>query len=1418
MVFKGKYLFGLLLAIAATLSISTCEQLFEVGLGEEVDIGPPSLEILAPENGQYATGTAAFELSYSDDAQVSSLEIYVGESEEAFTVLESLPALSADEVYAYDLDSTAFDDGEIEVRIVATDSAGKSAEKKIFLFIDNRPPTVLVTSPSGADADQFNDIIAIRGEAHDDAGIAGVTVAVYDSDGNEIELLDASGSSTETNIAVAVGSNAWTYRFPSKSYTGAAETYRFVITATDKAGAKNTHFFYDEDIRAANNGSALTVEQLYRLEGSGSVEGQSINSASLSALSRDRLNLSVNQNLDSPTFEFSSPSGENDALGEGASAIGTVRDDDGVSPSSIEIRFDSGDWMDVAATTGSGISVSWEYSLADLAEGQHTVAVRATDINGLTATSDTISFIIDSGVPIISIDTPSAGAYLNQDFTISGTASDTVGIAEIQIREGNTADYTAVTTFDVDTFVEDSGTKIWAWSHTVTVPVDGSKDGNRQFRIKAVDTSGKTSSENLQVFIDSEQPVVTFLGISDGETVNGDLLLQGTTQNVSPISSLTLDVAGGTQTYVLDDTVNELDTDPISGNDSTVFRWYKSLDTTSLSDGSVTVTMTALDAAGNTRTATLTINVDQTTDVPIVFFDNVDKDGAATDNAFFGSASIIGRIVDDDGVDASSVEIRVDSGSWSSVGTISGSGFSVNWEHILDTVAEGTHTFEIRGADINGVSVASQAVNFLIDNGAPTISITTIQTATQTLTSNFQGSYVNGPFQIAGVTTDGFGVDHVEIEINSSGTFVGVTEVDRSNDGSVETVTWEFDVDTASMTDGTISLRARSLDHTGKTANSDIELLLDTSNPVVEYILPAAGATVNGTVLVSGTASDANKIDAVYYFVTDAGSEPPVSVSTGTGWQLLSQLYSWSTQIDTRLLTDSSSHTVHVVAIDSAGNRSDDGDSSTALERTFVVNQSTDVPTVAFDAISGVPADNLFTTSDVITGQLSDDDAIDTGSLELRAKIGSGAFGAWQYVADVTGLSTSGTGRYVNFSLDIGTSTFAENPNVQTIEIRVSDTDPDGAGAVISDAATASFYIDNTSPTLTETTIGTTAQVIRNADFTIAGSATDSNAIDEVSISATKDGADQGVLFTATSGGAYSYLHTVDGAGSDDAVWVFSMSAADAAGRTDSTSRTVLVDATAPDTPTIDPFAAAYMVTELIASGATADSGSGLDSVEYSIDYTDDGNDANDTWGTTNGTEAWFTTVDISSGGANLPEGSHTLFVRATDRAGNVSIIADRTFLVDRNNPSLVINGFASTEYKNANFTIDGTITDSVGLDASPIAISVTGPSGPVDLTSFAGTYDDSAVPPTWSQEIPVSVDGEYTITITATDSAGRTSTAIRTVIADSTPPVIEAISNLADSDLVQNLSYTVSGSASDVSGSGVAVVEYQFRLSRNPA
>ncbi|MCP3787119.1 DUF1080 domain-containing protein [Micromonospora sp. A3M-1-15] len=202
-----------------------------------------------------------------------------------------------------------------------------------------------------------------------------------------------------------------------------------------------------------------------------------------------------------------------------------------------------------------------------------------------------------------------------------------------------------------------------------------------------------------------------------------------------------------------------------------------------------------------------------------------------------------------------------------------------------------------------------------------------------------------------------------------------------------------------------------------------------------------------------------------------------------------------------------------------------------------------------------------------------------------------------------------------------------------------------------------------------------------------------------------------------------------------------------------------------------------------------ADSGSGVDRVEYALD------------GGTYGTYAAPVTV-------NQP-GQHTLSYRATDRAGNTSSAQQVAFTVveppptDTTPPTVTAS---VTGQKDANGAYVGSAT--VTLSAADTESGV----GKVEYSLDGGAYAAYGAPVTVNQA------GQHTVSYRATDRAGNTSSAQQVSFtvaepapADTTPPTVTAaVTGEKDPNGAYVGGATVTLTATDA-GSGVDRVEYSL-------
>ena len=125
-----------------------------------------------------------------------------------------------------------------------------------------------------------------------------------------------------------------------------------------------------------------------------------------------------------------------------------------------------------------------------------------------------------------------------------------------------------------------------------------------------------------------------------------------------------------------------------------------------------------------------------------------------------------------------------------------------------------------------------------------------------------------------------------------------------------------------------------------------------------------------------------------------------------------------------------------------------------------------------------------------------------------------------------------------------------------------------------------------------------------------------------------------------------------------------------------------------------------------------------------------------------------------------LDDGQHTIKFDAADNDGNVATQKSITIKIDTVPPTLTVN--SPTEgmvTNNSTLVVSGVTNDAT---SSPVTLKVN--NQPVEVQENGQ----------WSTTIALS-EGENTITIVATDSAGKTSTVTRHVTLDTGAPVIES-------------------------------------------
>lgn len=166
----------------------------------------------------------------------------------------------------------------------------------------------------------------------------------------------------------------------------------------------------------------------------------------------------------------------------------------------------------------------------------------------------------------------------------------------------------------------------------------------------------------------------------------------------------------------------------------------------------------------------------------------------------------------------------------------------------------------------------------------------------------------------------------------------------------------------------------------------------------------------------------------------------------------------------------------------------------------------------------------------------------------------------------------------------------------------------------------------------------------------------------------------------------------------------------------------------------------------------------------------------------------------------------------------NWNTIGPVSFAINTANPQLTVSSglaAAGTTFVGDDRPFSGNASDVVGVHS--VTASFVRDTDPDDVTQLTVNFDQPNDSISWETTFPVGLgepeqlaDGDYTVTITATDRLGRTGSISRAVYIDTEAPTI-TVGNLSENALVTTADFTINGTADDGSGSGVDLIEYSL-------
>ncbi|EBS5588843.1 Ig-like domain repeat protein [Salmonella enterica subsp. enterica serovar Newport] len=487
------------------------------------------------------------------DPDIISVQVWDAASDTQIGVATQQP----DGSWAYTFTSD-LTEGLHQVYVKVEDIAGNKANSAVFDFtIDTTVSTPVISLLS-------KDDTGVTGDNLTNINKPGFAISGVDADAHRVVVqVMHNGVSEEIELSHLNGS--WLF-IPGNTW--ADGSYTLTVKVEDKAGNTN----YSAPLTVVID-TQIAIDGVELVNDSG-VKGDNMT------------------NDDRPHFRVTVPTDVNE----------------------VRLSIDGGNsW--VQATPG--VAGSWEYIWpTDLADGQYTLTVEATDKAGNTVTK-TIDFAVDTtlSVPVIVLD--SADDTGIQGDNMTNSTQPTFALQHIDddaVRVTVSVEHGGVTT----TFDATKGTGGWSFT-----PTGAWADGDYTLSVSVEDKAGNTShSASLTVTVDTQIAINNIELVNDSGIPDDNL-----TNNVRPHFQVTVPTDVNVVRLSIDGGKTWFNATQSATPGAWDYIWPDDV-----ADGGYTLTVEATDKAGNKTTQELDFTIDTTLSVPPLSLDSADDSGIAGDN------------------------------------------------------------------------------------------------------------------------------------------------------------------------------------------------------------------------------------------------------------------------------------------------------------------------------------------------------------------------------------------------------------------------------------------------------------------------------------------------------------------------------------------------------------------------------------------------------------------------------------------------------------------------------------------------------------------------------------------------------------------------------------------------------------------
>ncbi|ATB44312.1 hypothetical protein CYFUS_009799 [Cystobacter fuscus] len=1351
---------------------------------------PPQVSLTAPAAGAALSGTVTLSATATDDMGVTKVEFYAG---------THLLGTDTSPPYEMTWDTTAASNGSHTLTVRAyDDSCGWTQSTPVDVSVLNTGNAIFDTQwqvPACATVGSRCDSVWLlegRGplgpELHAPNTLGGgcadgtdrpalpapalQRLAIFRSDGTAF----AAGKQVTIQATVRASHQYGVEYLDLYSAADASNPVWTFLTTLHPGGSRDrvvsTTFLLPQ-------GGVQAIRGVYRTQGSAQACNTGVRN------DQDDLVFAVGQETDNvpPTVAINSPVAG--ATVEGTLFLGVAADDNfGVA----SVEYHDGTTF-IGRATRPPFTVQW--TTKGSPNGTHRITARAYDAVGLNTTSDPIDLIFNNDIvpPQVTLLTPAQGEAVNGSVHMSASASDD--------RGGSVR---------VEYFYTNPPSPYSSMGSSSTPPYDvywstrgNYANGTMAIYVKATDGAGNsTLAGPVNVVVDNDYtlPTVAVSSPAAGATVSGQVSVEATASDDRQVAWVDFHVDGNwigrslspPYTATWDSTIETNGSHTLTAQ--AVDGQYNSKTSTAVTVNLSNPGGAAYDATLKAPTCTLASNYCDSgkllsgmgsyeTNRPNTL------DGCADGTAYNHHSSTVSidriRVSRPDGTNlAAGKRVRIDVDVWSYSQTqesldlyYTSDAAHPSWT-FLTTLKPSVYGSQTLSAEYRLPSGSVQAVraNYRTTTNVSSCSsgsgndhddlVFTLADAPDTtppfaqLTSPAAGAVLTGMATATAIASDDYDVARVDF-------YAGTTLL-----GTDDTPPYSVSFNSWNVPNGSQSLTAVARDAAGNPGTSSpvvVTVTNDHASLLATLTSPTNGASVAGTVTLSATAGNPSKVWRVEFYAgtrllgTDYSSPYSASWNTiadPTGpYVLTTRAYDSSGNVEVSppvnvtVVRDTTAPTVSITS-PSAGttvrgnvtvqaSATDDSQVSRVelyVDGSLIGSSSSSPYAISWNPSAVADGDHTLTakaydavglTGTSVGVTVSVDNTAPTasitsptatyvqGTVQVTATASDNqAIAKVEFYDGATLLGTDTTAPY-----SVSWNTLGAVGSTHTLTAKAYD----GVG-LTGTSAGVTVIVDNTAPQVSLTSLGA---FYVHGTIQLSATASDNQTLAKVEF---YDGAT--LIGTATSAPYSVSWNTV---GAAEETHTLTAKAYDGVGLTATSSGlSVLVDNVAPQVSVSAPTATNIQGTVTVMANATDNQY--VAKVEFYDGQTLLGTDTS-------------TSHDLSWDTTGVPDGSHTITVKAYDAAGNVQS-ASRTFTVDNTGPAVAITSPAN-----------GASLSALSVNAT-LQASASDPSGVTKVVFYDGSTvigTDTTAPYSVSWSILFAAKGQHTLTARATDAAGNVTT-----------------------------------------------------------